>query len=193
MPSLMRITAHSCAAVRWPLLRLRIVLEQRQRAALGRGDAEWFQRRPDRASLYRALDSRRGRRGRSAGFRCALYDNRCAAAGFPPRTSVISSISLLWLLLSLFLLFIPLRFKPSHADLFLQSNPSPSFSMCAAHHQHATAALTSKPIDDGSAGSAASAAPAAYMSQLPSELLPSLLHVIGWFIVFITLCCICSL
>ena len=101
------------------------------------------------APLYRALDSRRGRRGRSAGFRCALYDNRCAAAGFPPRTSVISSISLLWLLLSLLLLlFIPLRFKPSHAVLFLQSNPSPSFSMCAAHHQHVTAALTSKPIDD---------------------------------------------
>ena len=83
--------------------------------------------------------------------------------------------------------------NPLTPHLFLQSNPSPSFSMCAAHHQHATAALTSKPIDDGSAGSAASAAPAAYMSQLPSELLPSLMHVSGWFIVFITLCCICSL
>ena len=39
----MRLTAHSCAAARWPLLRLRIVLEQRQRAELGRGFLDGLQ------------------------------------------------------------------------------------------------------------------------------------------------------
>jgi GTPase SAR1 family protein len=51
------------------------------------------------------------------------------------------------------------------------------------------------PIDGGSAGGAASAAPLAHMSQSPSELLSSLLHVnvFPWLIFFITLCCFCSI